>query len=137
LLKFNFYRNLNKNERFPSSKRHLKSVFADFESINFSFGLTRFFEFDSSVSKKPKINGTVVSSISYNRDRTINFSLFPLSITDYPDVAIDDFNNQLLVTIKQWIEAQINKTDTAILGIEELIVEWDGKEHLIHRVKFL
>lgn len=137
LLKFNFYRNLNKNERFSTTKRQLKNVFSGFETLNFLFGLSRNFEFDRRIPDKPKIKGVVVASVSYYRDRTLNFSLFPLSIIDYQDQAAEDFNNHILLTIKQWIQTQINKPDTAILGIEQLIVEWNGKEHLIHQVKFL
>ncbi|TDB49552.1 hypothetical protein [Bacillus sp. CBEL-1] len=78
-----------------------------------------------------------MASISYSRDRTVYFSLYPLLIADFPNRASDDFNNQILLTIKQWIEDQINKPDTALLGYEKLVIEWTGKEHLLHKVKFL
>lgn len=41
-----------------------------------------------------------------------------------------DFNNVILFDIKKWIKAQINKPDTALLGVEELVVEWNRNEHL-------
>ncbi|GIO32674.1 MULTISPECIES: hypothetical protein [Paenibacillus] len=136
-MKFHYYRNLNKNERYATTRRHLRSVFTDFEAINFLFGLRRNFEFDSRASTMPSIKGTVVTSVSYHRDRSTNFSLFPLSIIHYSDQAADDFNSQILFNIKQWIQAQMNKPDTSILGVEQLIVEWNGKEHLVHKVRFL
>jgi hypothetical protein len=46
-------------------------------------------------------------------------------------------NSQILLNIKQWIQAQMNKPDTSISGVEQLIVEWNGKEHLVHKVRFL
>ncbi|MGK0701818.1 hypothetical protein ACR3I8_20970 [Priestia flexa] len=135
-MKFKYFRNLNKNERYSTTKRQLKSVFSNIE-MDVLFGLVRKFEFDSRCPNKPNIAGNVVASISYSRDRTIYFSLYPLLISDFPNRASDDFNNQILLTIKQWIEDQINKPDTALLGYEELVIEWTGKEHLLHKVKFL
>jgi len=135
-MKFKYFRNLNKNERYSTTKRHLKSVFFNIE-MDVLFGLVRKFEFDSRCPNKPNIVGNVVASISYSRDRTVDFSLYPLLITDYPNSAFDDFNNQILLTIKQWLEGQINKPDTALLGYEELVIEWTENEHLLHKVKFL
>lgn len=135
-MKFKYFRNLNKNERYSTTKRQLKSVFSNIE-MDVLFGLVRKFEFDSRCPNKPNIAGNVVASISYSRDRTVYFSLYPLLIADFPNRASDDFNNQILLTIKQWIEDQINKPDTALLGYEELVIEWTGKEHLLHKVKFL
>jgi len=43
----------------------------------------------------------------------------------------------MLLTIKQWLEGQINKPDTALLGYEQLVIEWTENEHLLHKVKFL
>ncbi|MDC0705849.1 MULTISPECIES: hypothetical protein [Priestia] len=135
-MKFKYFRNLNKNERYSTTKRQLKSVFSNIE-MDVLFGLIRKFEFDSRCPNKPNIVGNVVASISYSRDRTVDFSLYPLLIAGYPNNASDDFNNQILLTIKQWLEGQINKPDTALLGYEELIIEWTGHEHLLHKVKFL
>lgn len=136
-MKFGYFRKLNKNERYPTTKKYLKSMFSGLETLEVSFGLYRNFQFDSRLFHKPKIKGNVVASISYRRDRTIDFSLFPLSITEYPEEAADDFNSRTLYVVKQWIEAQINKPDAALLGIEELVVEWYGNEHLFHKTKFL
>ncbi|OHY73378.1 hypothetical protein [Priestia aryabhattai] len=135
-MKFKYSRNLNKNERYSTTKRQLKSVFSNIE-MDVLFGLVRKFDFDSRCPNKPTIVGKVVASISYSRDRTVLFSLYPISIIDYPNSASDDFNNQKLLTIKQWLEDQINKPDTALLGYEELVIEWTENEHLLHKVKFL
>jgi hypothetical protein len=36
--------------------------------------------------------------------------------------------------MRRWLERQIAKPDTAILGYEEMIVEWDGTSHKFHRL---
>jgi hypothetical protein len=136
-MKFAHFRNLNKNEKYPTSKYQLKLLFSDIETLRILFGLNRKFEFDSRCSNKPNIKGVVVASISYHRDRTVNFSLYPLSINDYPEKAVEDFNNVILLDIQQWLKVQIDKPETALLGIEQLVVEWNGNKHLFHSVKFL
>lgn len=137
-MRFVYIRGLNKNEIYPTTKKQLRSVFSDFETLDFWIGASRKFKFDSwSIRKfgKSTIKGRVVAFISYHRDRNTDIDIYPLSILDYPGKAIEDFNSQILFMIKQWIEDQVNKPDTAILGKEELIVEWNGKEHLLHEAK--
>ncbi|WP_210608066.1 hypothetical protein [Priestia flexa] len=92
-MKFKYFRNLNKHERYSTTKRQLKSVFSNIE-MDVLFGLVRKFEFDSRCPNKPNIAGNVVASISYSRDRTIYFSLYPLLISDFPNRASDDFNKK-------------------------------------------
>ncbi|QLK09393.1 hypothetical protein BMG_6168 (plasmid) [Priestia megaterium] len=42
-----------------------------------------------------------------------------------------------MVDIQKWMWEQTEKPDTAIVGIEQLIVEWVGNKHLLHYVTFL
>lgn len=56
-MKISYFRNLNKNERYPTTKKYLKSVFLDFEKLDFLFSLNKKFELDSRCPKKPKIKG--------------------------------------------------------------------------------
>ncbi|MBM7702902.1 hypothetical protein [Metabacillus iocasae] len=130
-MKISHFRKLNKNERYPTTKKLLKSVFANVEQLDVLFGLNRTFESERK-SFQNKMEGTVVASVTYHRDRTIHFSLFPQSSTHYTDKATEDFNTRIMMRMKQWIEDQMNKPDTALLSMEELIVEWDGRTHLLH-----
>ncbi|ALC89083.1 hypothetical protein AM500_04200 [Bacillus sp. FJAT-18017] len=136
-MRFTYFRKLNKNERYPTTKKHLKAVFSVFEAMDVLFGLRRKFEFDRRLPNKPNIRGIVVASISCSRNRTINFNLYPVSVQDYSDKAVEKFRNVVLVTIEPWVKAQMNKSDTALLGYEEMVVEWNGKEHVFHYIKFL
>ncbi|WP_110111774.1 hypothetical protein [Bacillus sp. CGMCC 1.16541] len=131
-MKISHFRKLNKNEQYPTTKKYLKSVFADVEQLDVYFGLNRTFESNRGISNKLTVKGNVVASVTFNQDRTVHLSLFPQSTNDYKDKAIEDFNNRIIGRIKHWIEDQMLKPDTALLGNEELIVEWDGKKHLIH-----
>jgi hypothetical protein len=136
-MKFTHYRNLNRTEKYVTNIKQIKSKFMKNEDLKISYGLGRQFKFDSRCRNKPVIKGTVVASVSCNRDRAIQFSLYPISQNAYPEKAYEEFNNVVLPDIKKWIDEQISKPETAILGVEELIVEWNKKNHLFHNVRFL
>jgi hypothetical protein len=136
-MKFTHYRNLNDTEKYVTNKKQIKSRFMEYEELNVSFGFKRQFEFDSRCPNRPVIEGRVIASATYHRDRTINISFFPIPQNVYLELAYEEFNNIVLPDLKKWIDEQLSKPDTAILGIEELIIEWNGKSHLFHYVRFL
>ncbi len=45
---------------------------------------------------------------------------------------MENFNNVVLFDIREWIKGQMNKPDTALLGYEEMVIEWNGNKHLFH-----
>lgn len=86
------------------------------------------------MSKEAKNQRYVVASVAYSRDRSINFSFYPISVLDYPEKAVENFNNVVLFDIREWIKGQMNKPDTALLGYEEMVIEWNGNKHLFHNL---
>jgi len=42
-----------------------------------------------------------------------------------------------LLAIQRWVCEQLEKPDTAIVGTEQLIIEWEGNKHLLHNVTYL
>lgn len=138
-MKITYYRNLNDTEKYVTNKKQLKSQLLNTDELSICFGLTRQFEFDSRCpnAKRPFIKGTVIATISYQRDGMKSIYFFPITRNTYPEKAYEEFNNSVLPDIKKWIEEQTKKPDTAILGIEELIIEWNGKNHLLHNMRFL
>lgn len=138
-MKITYYRNLNDTEKYATNKKQLKYQLLINNEPSICFGLTRQFEFDSRcpITNRPIIKGNVIATASYHRDRTIGIYFFPISRNTYPEKAYEEFNNSVLPDIKKWIQDQTTKPDTAILGIEELIIEWNGEKHLLHNVRFL
>jgi len=136
-MRFTYYRNLNKNEKYVTTKKQVKSYLSNDENITVVFGLRRVFELDSRCSNVLNIKGIVVASAYCNRDKTIGVSFFPIPQNVYDEQAYEEFNNAILPQIKKWFEVQVAKPDTAILGVEELIIEWSEKNHLFHSVRFL
>ncbi|MDF2052615.1 hypothetical protein [Priestia megaterium] len=122
-----------------------KDLFFEHSSISFSsltdsdtvFGLTRQFEWDNRWSRHLETSGIVVAGVSVQRDRKLNFSLFPIERKFYSEAAYEKFNYNILVNIQKWLDEQAGKPDTAIVGIEQLIAEWLGNKHLLRYVTFL
>jgi hypothetical protein len=69
-------------------------------AVTISFGLVRHFEFDSRCLNKPVIEGTVVASVSCNRERTIHISFYPITQNSYPEKAYEEFNNVVFLGVK-------------------------------------
>jgi hypothetical protein len=137
-LKIGFFRNLNKLETYATNRRQIKQLyFYSEEEIYVSFGLNRKFEFDSRCPRPPQLNGIVVASVSCNRDKKININFYPISQDLYNQSATNEFHNEVLPSIKEWVHNQTSKPETAVLGVEQFLIEWDGKTHLSHQLKFL
>lgn len=136
-MKIGFFRNLNKLETYATNKRQMKLYFSSEEDTFVSFGLKRKFEFDSRCPRPPHLNGTVVASVSCSRDKKISIYFYPISQALYPQNATTEFHNQILPSIKEWVHNQTSKPETAVLGVEQCIIEWNGKTHLLHHLKFL
>ncbi|GAB1779538.1 hypothetical protein PMEGAS67_50150 [Priestia megaterium] len=132
-----YYRNLNRHETYVTTKKQLKKYISPLTNVDFSFGLTRCFEYDNSRSHHPELKGTVVAVASFYRDRSFNLSFFPIVRNVYPEAAYEEFNHNILLAIQRWVCEQLKKPDTAIVGIEQLIVEWKDNKHLLNNVTFL
>jgi len=132
-----YYRNLNRHETYVTTKKQLKKYISQLTNVDFSFGLTRYFEWGSRRSHHPKLKGTVVAVVSFYRDKSLNLSFFPIVSNLYPEAAYEEFNYNILQAIQKWVCQQLEKPDTAMVGVEQLVVEWDGNKHLLHSVTFL
>ncbi|MGI8382565.1 hypothetical protein ACR0S4_28775 [Priestia megaterium] len=132
-----YYRNLNRHETYVTTKKQLKKYISPLTNVDFSFGLTRCFEWGNRRSHCSKVKGTVVVVVSFHRDKSLNLSFFPIARNVYPEAAYVEFNNNILLAIQRWMCEQLEKPDTAIVGIEQLLVEWEGNKHLLHNVTFL
>lgn len=84
-----------------------------------------------------EVVGPVVASLSVSREKTAILQLYPVRRHDYPDDAAIRFKTEVLGYLKGWLDRQLSKRETAVLGYEQLIVEWIGASHRYHEVRFL
>jgi hypothetical protein len=77
-----------------------------------------------------------VASATYTPQRKAYVCIYVVRKTEYPAEAQDDFRARAFPRLHRWLEQQIAKPDTAVLGCEEIIVEWDGSIHEFHEHKW-
>jgi hypothetical protein len=129
---------LPKSQRFCTSKSALKRAFGDIQELDATMG-TPFtaFNFDSRCSHRPKLTGPVVSSVAVHRDKTVHAIAYPISASTYTAEAASEFEERILPRMRAWVLEQLAKPQTGVLGVEEMIVEWTGKTHCEHYLRFL
>jgi len=126
------------SQRFAASRRAVKRTFGDIEDLSAWFGVfTRTFTFDRYLSHRPRITGTVIASLSVSRDRSAHLRFYPIARVSYSDDAAAQFESEMLSRLRSWLTRQLAKPETAILGAEEIIVEWTRGEHRVHEMRFL
>ena len=129
---------LPRTQRFAASAATLGRLFGDVEPCSMYRGaLSKAFHFDSRCARKPKISGPVVASLSVSRSRQAILQLYPVPTAGYSAEAAEDFATVTLPTMRAWLDGQIAKTETAVLGCDELVVEWSGGEHRTHELRYL
>jgi len=116
----------------------LKAAFSDVQNLEIYCGvLGKSFAFDSRIKKRPRLQGTVVAQAQINRDLAAILILYALSKGNYPETAANEFCDSIIQEIHQWLNGQLAKPKTAILGVESLLIEWTGREHIKHVMRFL
>lgn len=125
-------------ERFACSPRQARAAFAAAALEWISFGkFIRTFSFDSRAARVPKLSGFVVASLAINRRGESHFCVYPVRRDRYPDAAADDFVASVLPRLSGWLAAMQARPATAVVGIEESVVEWTGGGHVTHTLTFL
>ena len=107
----------------------------DLKWIGLGWPLRRF-EFDSRGTHRPKIAGCVVAEATCNPEREGWFCAYAIPKEKYPEEARIDFRDRVLPRLREWLARQMAKPDTAVLGHDLIIVEWDGKAHKLHEWTF-
>ena len=125
-------------QRFCVTKADVKASLRDIEALNVYMGsLQNRFSFDPRCHHRPSLAGPVVASVSVSRELTAILQFYSVAADRYPDQAVAKFREVLLPRMRSWLLIQLAKPQTAILGYEELIVEWTGHEHREHELRFL
>ncbi len=126
------------SETFPCAQRVVKEVFATDDLAWVSFGSPiRSFRFDNRASRRPILIGPVIASMTMNREREAHLCVYPVARSAYPKSAAEEFQLRVLPKFREWLEAKKSRPKTAILGHQQIIVEWTGDEHRCHELRFL
>ncbi len=98
------------------------------------------FAASTSTSKSPgprKLVGRVVASLAINRESEAYLCIYPISRAAYPKSARDELSAQVLPRFCQWLQVKKSRSNTAILGHEQIVAEWTGQEYRCYEMRFL
>lgn len=130
--------NLPKSERFACSANELKSALSDVEKLSVYCGvLGKGFAFDSRCRRRPILEGTVMASVQVSRELEAIMSLYSIRREEYPERAACEFRDAIIPKVLGWLKSRLAKGQTEVLGVEELVIEWTGREHRTHEMRFL
>lgn len=126
------------SETFPCSRRTIKDLFGETELDWVSFGSPiRSFRFDNQVAHRPRLVGPVLASVAIDRERRAHLCVYPIARSRYPQAAQQELSIKILPRFRQWLQAKRSQPVTAILGHQQIIVEWTTQEHRVHELRFL
>jgi hypothetical protein len=127
-----------KSQRLAARRSAVRAAFRDAGPVSIWMGgLTKKLAFDSRMFHRPRIHGPVVASVSVSRELTGTLQLYPIDRAAYPNEAVLGFEDEVLPRMRQWLNRQLSKKETGVLGCEELIIEWREGKHKIHELRFL
>jgi hypothetical protein len=118
-----------------------KAILTAFEA-NFiewiSFGaFKRHFEPDKRSVKIPKLTGTVVASLTFSPKATSYLILYEVSQDIYGEKGKQSFTELVIPKFRDWLAVKVKQVETADSHHKEIIVEWDGKKHTFHELRYL
>jgi len=126
------------SERFACSLKAAKQLFAEFENLSVHFGsLGKTFAFDSRAKECPTLSGPVVASLSISRDSKAILRFYAVRRNAYSHTAADEFVTTWLPVMQEWLLSKLSRPATAILGIEQLLIEWNSQKHRKQEIRFL
>lgn len=152
--------NLPKNERFACTKREMKLAFSrecpdvvEFGSRQRYFNPNRPWDGKYLGEPRPRYKppvqatGMVVAALTVRRIRhsmlerkppRSSLRFYALPREKYPDESSAEFVEKSLPEMRKWLQAQLGKTETMRVGLDEdLLVEWNGQEHVTRTVKYV
>ncbi|HNY77684.1 MAG: hypothetical protein RBS72_08715 [Sedimentisphaerales bacterium] len=126
---------LQKTECYACTRRQAKTAFGNLglKWIGLGYPSRHFLGFDRRTQPRPcLIERSVVCEAAYSPQREGWFSAYAMRKEIYPPEAREEFRDRVLPEMRRWLQKQAAKPDTAILGYEYLLAEWDGATHRFH-----
>jgi hypothetical protein len=87
------------------------------------------------MSQRPRLVGPVVASLTIDRQRAAHLCLYPVRRASYPEAARAEFSTDVLPHLRRWLGEKRSQPETAILGHEQMVVEWTGQTHRVHELR--
>jgi hypothetical protein len=130
-------RRLNPGECFPTSKRAVRETFKDLALDFVTFGaFYRSHHWDRRLSHRPRIAGRIVAHATVSPDGRAHLGFYPMTSASYSTAAKEEFGRRILGQMSSWVLDRLAKPETSPDGYEDLLVEWTGREHRLHAIRY-
>ncbi len=136
----------NNAERYPCSKRSIKKLFQEFETLDIYFERKSIFHFESgsSVSIDNLIAELYFMSAENEQRYQQEFDgdssgptlwIYTVKKERYDEAAATDFRENVCPVLNDWLKKQFSSPDTARLKDTKVLVEWDGDQHKLDYIE--
>ena len=130
----------NKAERYPCSKRAIKKLFQDFDTLDVYFEHRSIFRFGggSRASTDDLIAELFFMSAENEQWSQQEYGgdaggptlwVYTVKKERYDENGATDFREKVCPTLNSWLKKQLAKPDAARLKDSKVSVEWDGVQH--------
>jgi hypothetical protein len=131
------FKKLPLTEQYACSVLEVKEWAKGLADLRIDFGTHKSFQFDSRYSQRPKIRGTVVASISIDRQLKPAIFFYSIQNSQYPEQAKKVFLERILIDLKKWLADKLSNYETDIIGHETMLIELKGVDFEVHRLRSL
>jgi hypothetical protein len=131
------YKKLHPTEEYACSVLEAREWSRGLADLRIEFGTHRQFQFNSRCNNRPKILGNVIISVSIDCQRKPSLFFYPISKPQYPEQVKNEFLDQVLADLKQWLLEQLSKQVTEIVGHETVLIELNSGHFKMHRLRYL
>jgi hypothetical protein len=131
------FRKLPVTEQYACSVLEVKNWAKGFADLRIDFGSHKSFQFDSRCFQRPKIEGIVVVSASIDCQLKPALFFYPIPNSKYLDPAKKEFLERILNELRKWLEGQLSKNDTDMVGREMILAELKSAGFEMHRLRYL
>ena len=130
------HRKLPSTEVYACSKKEAKAMFGEMDELVIHFGEETHFEFDKGVHHPPELVGTVLATVTVDREGEASLCFFPVRKSDYAEHEHLEFVENELTQVRSWLEEELALPETQVVSNRQFILESvvDGFKH--HQVHF-
>lgn len=130
------HRKLPDTEVYGCSKKEAKAVFEDVGELEIHFGEQTHFEFHKGVHHPPALAGTVVASMTVDRDGGASLAFYPIRKLDFAEHEHLELVEHELTHVREWLVKETGLPETQVVANRQFVLESvvDGFRH--HEVQF-
>lgn len=122
---------------YACSVLEVKEWAKEFADLRIEFGAQKSFRFDPRCGSRPKIQGTIIVSLFIDCQLKPAVYFYPVPTSQYPETARQEFLKHTFNHLKKWLEEEISKHETDMVGRKLVLIELKNAHLEMHRLRYL